>query len=75
MRWLVAAVILAACGGGSPPPSCDKIVDHMVDLGMPAPEGADRVDAVKECEATTPKVRRCEAAAKTLDVFLSCSDG
>jgi hypothetical protein len=74
MRWLVVAVILAACGRGAPPPSCDDIVDHMVALGMPKPDDADRAGAVKECEAAPLKVRRCELAAKTLGAFESCSD-
>lgn len=84
MRALIVALGLAACGrDNASAPSCDQVVDHLLDVtkqqlaGHGSAELGRRDDMIAQCkELDLPAGKRaCLVGAKTLTELAACKVG
>lgn len=77
---LVAALLITGCKKGDPGPSCDKVVDHMLELTKQMMPGHDteslgnRNQLIAECKQRKmpASVRTCLLAAKSFNHLADC---
>src|SRR4051794_25041218 len=83
MRWLFV-LALVACSKKDPGPTCDQVVDHMLDVTkqrLPGHDdtsfGSQKKAMVTSCESRnwTADVRTCLVAAQSISDIAKCRGG
>ena len=81
MRWIVVMIALAGCGKKDPGPSCDQVVDHMLEVTKTQLMGHENTNLmsqkkamVTQCEQRdmSSDVRTCLMAARTITEIAKC---
>ncbi len=81
MRWIVVMIALAGCGKKDPGPSCDQVVDHMLEVTKAQLMGHENTNMmsqkkamVAQCEQRdmSSDVRTCLMAAQTITEIAKC---
>ncbi|MEO8705202.1 MAG: hypothetical protein ABI867_34470 [Kofleriaceae bacterium] len=84
MRWIaIAGLVVAACSKSDPGPSCEQVVDHMLEVTKSQLVGhgdgvqSQRAAMVKQCKDRDmpAATRKCLVAATTLTQIAECRAG
>ena len=81
MRWIVVMIALAGCGKKDPGPSCDQVVDHMLEVTKTQLMGHENTNLMSQKKAMVAQceqrdmsrdVRTCLMGAQTITEIAKC---